>query len=93
MDEHLARLAAYFRSKSTVPDEDLVRLTAAARAGGSRWADIAEACGVRTYDDTAGVVFQPSARIPNRGAGLLFRATQQSTQKLTGCIMIYPPLT
>lgn len=37
MDKSLAELATYFGSKSRIPDQDLVRLTAAARAAGSRW--------------------------------------------------------
>ncbi len=37
MDEALAELAAYFGRRAVVPDQELVRLTATARAGGSRW--------------------------------------------------------
>ena len=33
MDESLAELAAYFRKKEKLPDQELIRLTAAARAG------------------------------------------------------------
>ena len=45
MDKPLAELAACFQSKSRLPDQALVQLTAAARAAGSRWDDIAAACG------------------------------------------------
>jgi hypothetical protein len=45
VDEALAELAAYFRRRAVVPDQELVRLTVAARAGGSRWDAIAAACG------------------------------------------------
>jgi hypothetical protein len=41
MDEPLAELAAYSCSWHEVPDADLVRLTAAARAAGHRWDAIA----------------------------------------------------
>jgi len=44
----LAELAAYFRSKSMVPAEDLIQPTTAPRAGGSRWDAIAATCGVAT---------------------------------------------
>jgi hypothetical protein len=56
MDKPVAELAAYFGSKSRLPDQDLVRLTAAARAAGSRWEAIAAVCGIWTYEDLAGVV-------------------------------------
>jgi hypothetical protein len=36
MDEPLTELAAYLRRDTRLPDPELVRLTAAARAGGSR---------------------------------------------------------
>jgi hypothetical protein len=92
VEEPLDELAAHFCSKPKVPDEDLVRPTAAARAGGSRWTAIAAACGVRTYENTAGVVCQPSGIIPGIAAGLMFRAVQHSAEKLTGSRR-YPPLT
>jgi hypothetical protein len=44
----LAEFAAYFRSKSMVPAEDLIQLTAAPRAAGSRWDAIAATWGVAT---------------------------------------------
>ena len=56
VDEPLTELAAYFRRKSEMPGQELVRLTAAARAGGSPWGAIAAACGVQTDKDIAGVV-------------------------------------
>jgi hypothetical protein len=37
MDEPLTELAAYFRTNTRLSDQELVRLTAAARADGSRW--------------------------------------------------------
>ncbi len=73
-----------------VPDEDLVRLTAAARADGSRWDAIAAACGVQTYKDLTGVVYRITGET---GAELLFHATQYSTYKLTHGSRYYPPLT
>jgi hypothetical protein len=76
-----------------VPDEELVRLTGAARVAGNNWPTIATACGVRTYQDTVGVVAQPSGIVPSTGAGILFRATQYSLWKLIGTTMRYPPLT
>jgi hypothetical protein len=56
VDEPLAELAGYFRRKSRVPDQELVRLTATAPEGGSRWDAIAAGCGVRDYHDVTGVV-------------------------------------
>jgi hypothetical protein len=73
VDEPLAELSAYFRSKSRVPGPELVRLTTAARAGGSRWAAIAAACGVQTYQDLAGVLYRISG---DTGEELLYSATQ-----------------
>ncbi len=90
MDKPLAELAAGFQSKSRLPDQALVRLTEAARAAGSRWADIAAACGVKTYQDLAGVVYRI---IGETGADLLFSATQHAVEQLTGNQRRYPPLT
>jgi RNase P subunit RPR2 len=84
MDEPLAELAGYFRAKSKVRDEDLVRLIIAARACGSRWDAIASACGVRTYEDAVEVVCQPSGIIPRTPADVLFHATQHSAGRLSG---------
>jgi hypothetical protein len=52
----VTELAAFFTSKTTVTDPDLVRLTSAARAAGHRWAAIATACGIATRHDTDGVI-------------------------------------
>jgi RNase P subunit RPR2 len=90
MDEPLAELAACFQRKSRLPDEDLVRLTAAARAAGSRWDAIAAACGVHTYQDLAGVADRITGET---GAELLFSATQSAVEQLTGSQRRYPPLT
>lgn len=92
MDDPAVVLAAYFHNKTGVPDEDLVRLTSAARAGGYTWDAIAAACGVKEYKDAAGIVSQPSGMIPAPAADLLYRATQYSAEKLTGSRR-YPPLT
>jgi len=56
VDEPLAELAAYFRTRAAVPDQELIRLTAAARTGGSRWDAIAAACGVQDDRDITGVI-------------------------------------
>ena len=56
MDGPLAELAAYFRSRAAVPGQELIRLTAAARAGGSRWDAIAAACRVRDDRDITEVI-------------------------------------
>ena len=53
---------------------------------------MAEACGIRTYEDTAGIVAQPSGLIPDAGADLLYRAAQYAKQKITGSRR-YLPLT
>ena len=90
MDKPLAELAACFGSKSRLPDQDLVRLTAAARAAGSRWETIAAACGIQTYEDLAGVVYRITGET---GADLLFSATQHAVEQLTGSQRRYPPLT
>jgi hypothetical protein len=44
----VTELAAFFASKTTLPDADLVRLTSGARVAGHRWAAIAAACGITT---------------------------------------------
>jgi hypothetical protein len=62
MDEPLTELAAYFRRDTRLPDQELVRLTATARADGSRWDDIAAACGIKTYNDLAGGSIELPAR-------------------------------
>ena len=90
MDEPLAELAAYFQANSRLPDEELVRLTIAARAAGSRWDGIATACGITTYKDLAGVIYRITG---DTGAELLFSATQNAVEQLTGSERRYPPLT
>jgi hypothetical protein len=90
MGEPLAELAAYFRTRSRLTGEDLVRLTAAARSAGNRWDAIAAACGVRTYEDLAGVLYRITGET---GAELLFSATQHALEQLTGGQRRYPPLT
>jgi hypothetical protein len=56
MEQSLAELATYFRSNYRLPDQDLARLTAAARATGSRWGDIAAACGIETCKDPGDII-------------------------------------
>src|SRR6266404_1715143 len=90
MDEPVAELAAYFGSKSRLPDQDLVRLTAAARTAGSRWEAMAAACGIHTYEDLAGVVYRITGET---GSDLLFSATQYAVEQLNGSQRRYPPLT
>jgi hypothetical protein len=90
VDEPLAELSAYFREKTRVPGPELVRLTAAARAGGSRWAAIAAACGVQTYQDLVGVLYRISG---DTGAELRFSATQYAVEQLAGGQRRFPPLT
>jgi hypothetical protein len=92
MDEPVTELAVFFRDKVKVPDGDLTRLISAARAAGHSWDAIAAACGIRRYEDTAGIVAQPSGIIPDDGADLLYRAAQYALQKITGSRR-YPPLT
>ena len=86
MDKPLAELAASFRSKSRLPDQDLIRLTAAARAAGSRWEAIAAACGIQSYD-LAGVVYRITGET---GADLLFSATQYAVEQLAAGQHRYP---
>lgn len=45
-------------------------MTAAARAGNSRWEVIAAACGVPIYEDIPGIIRQPSEIIPGTVATL-----------------------
>jgi hypothetical protein len=74
VDEPLAELAACFCRQAEVPDRELVRLTAAARAGGSRWEAIAAACGVQAGKDIAGVVSLALYDGSYTGSDLLFGA-------------------
>jgi hypothetical protein len=92
MEDPAAGLAAYFQARTRVPDQELIRLTRAARAGGHRWASIAAACHVRRRQDTAGIVFGPGGTTPHTGAGLLYQATQGAVERVTGGRR-YPPLT
>jgi hypothetical protein len=89
MDEPLAELAAYFRRKARLPDRELIRLTAAARAGGSRWDVMAAACGIQGYKDLAGVIYRITG---GTGAELLFSATQYAIGQCTGSKNYYAPL-
>jgi hypothetical protein len=90
MDEPVARLAAYFRTRTRLPGEELARLTIAARAAGSRWEAIAAACGITTCKDLAGVIYRITG---HTGAELLFSATQDAVRQLTASERRYPPLT
>lgn len=89
MNEPLAELAGYFRRKARMPDQELIRLTAAARAGGSRWEGMAAVCGIRTYQDLAGVIYRIA---DETGAELLFSATQYAVGQFTGSRNYYSPL-
>jgi len=91
MDDPAAELAAYFQARTPVPDEELIRLTSAARGAGHSCADIAAACQVQRRQDTGGVVFGPGGRTAHTGAGLLYQATQGAVERSTGSRR-YPPL-
>jgi hypothetical protein len=88
--EPLARLAAYFRGNSRLPAQDLVRLTAAARAAGSRWDGIAAGCGLAASKDLRGTLYWHGGQT---GAEMLYCATQNAVRDLTGTQRYYPPLT
>jgi hypothetical protein len=90
MDASLAELATHFRSNCRLPDQDLARLTAAARAGGSRRDAIAAACGVTTRSNLGDVIDRATG---DTGAELLFSATQHAVAHLTGSQHYWPPLT
>jgi hypothetical protein len=92
VDEPLAELAVYFRSRAAVQDQELIRLTAAARTGGSRWDAIAAACGVRDDRDITGVISPAMWKGTGTAAELLFGAAQNSLHKLTGSRSYFPPL-
>jgi predicted RNA-binding Zn-ribbon protein involved in translation (DUF1610 family) len=91
-------LVALFRRKPEVLDgglevldedfvrEDLVRLTAAARASGSSWDDIAAEFGAPARAHPSGVVYRTAAEV-------VFRATQYAVARLTGSSRREPPLT
>ena len=91
MDDPAAGLAAYFQARTPVPDQELIQLTSAARAGGHSWASIAAACQVRRRQDTQRIVFGPGGTTPHTGAGLLYQATQSAVERVAG--RRYPPLT
>lgn len=44
VEDPAAELAGFFRARTSVPDQEFIRLTSAARAGGHSWASIAAAC-------------------------------------------------
>ena len=89
MDEPLAELEACFRTRSRVPDQELVRLAAAARAGGHRWDAIADACDRGPGKDIPEVIRQQYWIRPDFGPGPLFSATRRAVRNLggrqTGC--------
>jgi hypothetical protein len=78
VEEPLAELAGYFRRRSRVPDAELVRLTAAARAAGSRWGAMAMTCGIMTYHDMAGVIYRITRR-NRRGVAVLWHPERGGT--------------
>jgi hypothetical protein len=93
MQEPLAELAAYSGPWYQVPDGDLVRLTAAARAAGHRWDVIEAACDKGPGKDIPAVIRQQYWFTPLAGPGL-FGATQRAARNLTGRdVGGYPPLT
>lgn len=53
------RACRLFRRNARLPDHELIRLAAAARAGGSRWDVMASACGIQTDQDLAGPGTRP----------------------------------
>jgi hypothetical protein len=67
-----------------VPDADLVRLTAAARAAGYRWDTIAAVCDDGPVRDIPGVIRQQYWITPGAGPGPLFSAAQRAARNLTG---------
>jgi hypothetical protein len=69
MDDPAAELAAYFQTRTPVPDDELIRLPSAARGAGHSWANIAAACQVRRRRDTEGVVTGADGRTPHRVPG------------------------
>lgn len=73
-----------------MPDQELIRLTAAARARGSRWDVMAAACGIQTCKDLAGVIVRVTG---GTSAELLFSAAQYAIGQFTGSRNYYSPLT
>jgi hypothetical protein len=89
----LAGLAADSGPWFQVPDVDLVRLTAAARAAGHRWDAIAVACEHGPGRDIPAVIRQLYWFTPLAGPGL-FGTTQRAARTLSGRDAgSYPPLT
>jgi hypothetical protein len=84
MEELLAELADYSRPWYEVPDAELVRLTAAARAAGHRWDAIAAAGDTRPCPDIPAVIRQQYWLNPAVGPGPLFSATQRAARNLPG---------
>jgi len=80
----LAELAAGSGPWYQVPDADLVRLTAAARAAGHRWDAIADACDRGPGTDIPGVIRQQYWLRPDFGPGPLFGATQRAVRNAGG---------
>jgi hypothetical protein len=77
----LAELAADSGPWHQVPDADLVRLTAAARAAGHRWDAIAAACDHGPARDIPGVIRQQYWIAPGPGPGFLFGATRRAARR------------
>ena len=92
MQDPLAELAGYFCRGTEVPDQELIRLAAAARAAGSRWDGIAAACGVRDYRDITGVLTLPCWNGSDTGADLLFSAAQHAVHMVTGSRGVFAPM-
>ena len=90
MDEALGELAACFRRRARLPDEELIRLAMDARACGSRWEAMAVACGIRTYEDLGRVIYRVTG---DTGAELLFAATQFAVGQVAGSGNYSSPLT
>jgi hypothetical protein len=90
MDEPVAELAVYFRTKTRLSDQELARLTLEARAADSRWDAIAAACGITTCKDLADVIYRITGET---GVALLFSAAQEAVWQLTGSERRCPPLT
>jgi hypothetical protein len=80
----LAELAADSGPWYQVPDADLVRLGAGARAAGHRWDAIAGACDTGPGKDIPGVIRQQYWIRPDFGPGPLFSATQRAVRNLAG---------
>ena len=96
VSEPLAELAEFAADSGPwyqVPDADLVRLTAAARAAGHRWDAIDNACDHGPGKHIPAVIRQQYWFTPLAGPGL-FGATQRAACTLTGRDAgSYPPLT